>query len=213
MKNGIILISILSLTLGAASLYGWPKPSLVDKDGQWTLDIQYEHPRQISVNVPGNSQPQRYWYMIVSLTNNTDREIPFYPAAELVTDTFQTVPSGCVVQQQLYEEVKRRHRGSYPFLECLDFTDHLIRNGNDNTRDFVFFWPDFDSKADQVRFFIGGLSNETAAVQHPIQVDSLGNPVRIYLQKTLELTYNIGVDPSLRSQASLNFEGQGWVMR
>lgn len=213
MKNGIILLSILGLTLSATPLFGWPTPSLVDKDGQWTLDVAYEHPRQITVNIPGNTQPQRYWYMIVSLTNHTAREIPFYPAAELVTDTFETVPSGCVIQQQLYEQVKRLHRGSYPFLECLDFTDHIIRQGKDNTRDFVFFWPDFDPQANQVRFFLGGLSNETAAVEHPTKVDSLGNPVRIYLQKTLQLVYNIGVDPSLRAKATLNFDSQDWVMR
>lgn len=213
MKNGIIRIFILSVLFSGVSLFGRPEPSLVDKEGQWTLDIQYEHPRLISLTVPGSSQPQRYWYLIFSLTNNTDQEIPFYPSAELVTDTFQVIPSGCRVQKLLYEEVKRRHRGSYPFLECLDFTDLMIRKGADNKRDFVLFWPDFDPKADQVQFFLGGLSNETVAVDHPTRVDERGNPVRVYLQKTLQLSYTIGVDPRLRSRASLNFESQSWVMR
>jgi hypothetical protein len=213
MKNGIIVVSIFVLSLSAGTLLGWAEPSLVDKEGQWTLDVQYEHPRMISLWAPGKPQPQRYWYLIISLTNNTDREIPFYPAAELVTDTFQIIPSGADVQKRLYEEVKRLYRGSYPFLECLDFTDLTIRKGADNKRDFVLFWPDFDPKANQVQFFIGGLSNETAAVDHPIKTDASGRPLRVYLQKSLRLNYAIGVDPSLRSRASLNFEDQSWVMR
>ena len=213
MKKAIILLVLISFAAGVSTLSAWPRPSLVSKPGQWTLDVTYEHPRQITVQVPGSSEPQRYWYMIVSLTNNTDQEIPFYPAPEIVTDTFRTVPSGCEVQQLLYDQVKAQYRGSYPFLESQDFDDHIIRQGKDNTRDFVLFWPDFDPKANQIRFFIGGLSNETTAVNHPTRVDEAGNPQKVFLQKTLQLTYLIGVDPSLRSQGSLNFENQEWVMR
>jgi hypothetical protein len=213
MKKGIILFSILSFLFPAAALFGWPRPSLLDKEGSWTLDVQYEHPRMITISAPGTAQPKRFWYLIISLTNNTDQEVPFYPKAELMTDTFQVIPSGCIEQKQLFEEVRRRHRGSYPFLECLDFTDLMIRKGKDNKRDFVLFWPDFDPKANEVKFFIGGLSSESAAVEHPTRKEDSGRPMRIYLQKTLQLNYTIGVDPGLRSRASLNFEGQDWMMR
>lgn len=159
-------------------------------------------------------KPQRFWYMIISLTNETaENEVPFYPKFELVTDTFQILPAGLGEQKGLFELVKAKYQGSYPFLESLDFSDNLIRRGADNTRDFVIFWPDFDSAAKTVQFYLAGLSNETAAINHPIKVDAQGNPVRVYLQKTLQLTYSIGADPQLRQNASLRYEGQDWVMR
>ncbi len=147
------------------------------------------------------------------MTNlSSEEEISFYPKFELVTDTFQVLPAGQGETRELFEAVKSRHRGRYPFLESLDFEDHRIRKGSDNRRDFVVFWPDFDPRAKEVRFYLAGLSNEAAAVEHPILREE-GRPVQVYLQKTLQLTYSIGADPHLRPQAGLRFEEQDWVMR
>ena len=190
----------------------WPEPSGVPKAGLWTLDVTYEHPSQIQIRQGG--KPVSYWYMILSLTNNTAvEEVPFYPRFELVTDTFQVLPAGGVVERQLFDIVKKKYEGKYPFLESLDFTDNRIRRGVDNTRDFVVFWRDFDPKADQVEFYLAGLSNETAAIEHPVEKDSAGNPLKVYLQKTLQLTYTVSSDPALRQQTPLRFRSQDWVMR
>jgi hypothetical protein len=161
-----------------------------------------------------DGQMRRFWYMIVSLTNqDSEDEIPLYPKFELVTDTFQILPAGQGEARGLFELVKAKHQGQYPFLESLDFADHQIRRGKDNTRDFVIFWPDFDARAKTVCFYLAGLSNETIAIGHPVQTDGQGNPVPVYLRKTLQLTYSIGADPQLRQDANLRFEEQDWIMR
>lgn len=214
MKKWIFVVLMLSLCLLAGIVSAWPTPNAVSKSGDWTLGIRYEHPQQITVHLPGWEQPRRFWYMIFSLTNEElEHEISLYPKCELVTDTFNVFPCGKGVNQKIFQMIKGKHQGSYPFLESLDFEDHQIRKGKDNTRDFVIFWPDFDSGARQVKFYVGGLSNETIAIAHPMRKDSAGNPELVYLQKTLELTYTIGADPKLRQNASLKFDQQQWVMR
>ena len=38
-------------------------------------------------------------------------------------------------------------------------------------------------------------------------------PVKVYLRKTLELSYAISGDAALRSYAKLTYKGSRWVMR
>ena len=61
-------------------------------------------------------------------------------------------------------------------------------------------FPDFDPCAKHVSIFIGGLSNETAVVNNPAEKDANGNPIKVVLQKTLELQYDISA--ILRSVAA-----------
>ena len=186
MKKRICVCIVLWIGLLAAFGLGWPRPSAVSEDGQWTLNIKYEHPVQITVTLPGGRGSQRFWYMIISLTNESGKdEVPFFPKCELVTDTFQILPSGRGVPDGLFEIVKAKYQGSYPFLESFDFTDNRILHGKDNTRDFVIFWPDFDPHTKTIQFYLAGLSNETTAIAHPVLVDEAGNPLPVYLQKTL----------------------------
>ncbi len=212
MRNVVIFAIFCGLSVWAVSA---PKPVLSPKPGQWTLDVQYSQPHQISLRLAGNAQPQRYWYVVVTLTNTSsaDKEIPFYPACELVTDNFQTVSADKSVPKAVFEQIRIKHQGQYPFLESLDFSDRTLRFGQDNRRDIVVIWPDFDSKARQISLYLAGLSNETAVIPHPLLKDEQNNPKQIYLQKTLQLTYALGTDPALRSQAGLTFVEQNWVMR
>ncbi len=213
MKQKVGLFAVLWIGILSGLVVGWPRPSAVPEKGRWTLDITYEHPVQIQVPTPQSGQSKRFWYMIFSVTNlSSEEEVLFYPKFELVTDTFQVLSAGQGETFGLFEVVRARHQGQYPFLESLDFEDHRIRKGRDNRRDFVVFWPDFDGRAKEVRFYLAGLSNETTAVEHPILKEQ-DRPVQVYLRKTLQLTYSIGADPQLRGQASLRFEGQDWVMR
>lgn len=213
MKKKVAFYSVLWIGLLSGLVVGWPRPSALPEKGRWTLDVTYEHPILIQVPPSSAGEPKRFWYMIFSVTNlSLEEEVPFYPKFELVTDTFQVLPAGKGETFGLFEIVRARHRGQYPFLESLDFEDHRILKGKDNRRDFVVFWPDFDPRAKEVRFYLAGLSNETTAVEHPMRTEG-GQPVQVPLQKTLQLTYSIGTDPQLRGQASLRFEGQDWVMR
>jgi len=213
MKTTVIFFIPLLLS-GAILTIAAPKPAVVQGPREWTLDVVYDQPTQISLRLPGSAEPKRFWYLILSMTNNSPSgDQPFYPACELTTDTFQLIPAGKDVRTAVFEKIKLKHQGRYPFLESLDFVDHRILQGADNSRDIVIIWPDFDSAAVRISLFVAGLSNETAVIEHPIQKDTDGKPLKVYLQKTLHLQYSIRADKALRQDAGLNFVSQDWVMR
>jgi hypothetical protein len=158
-----------------------------------------------------------------TLTNKTNHDVDFYPKCELMTDTFEIIPAGEGTSAAVFEQIKRRHQGRYPFLESQDTAGNKILQGEDNMKDIALIWPDFDSprlseskpgaQAKGIKVFIAGLSNETVAIDHPTAKDQTGKPVKVYLRKTLELSYKLRGDATFRSDARLIYEGQRWVMR
>lgn len=191
----------------------YPDPAVVPEVGDWTLDVVFEAPKQISVSIDGGPVKKRFWYTILSLTNNSGADVPFYPRCELMTDTFEIIAAGKGVRNVVFEKIKLRHQGKYPFLESLEFADHRVLQGFDNRKDIAIIWSDFDAGAKNVNLFISGLSNETVAVSHPIDTDNSGNPIKVFLRKTLMLDYSIGGDPVFRPSAKLSYTGKRWVMR
>jgi hypothetical protein len=214
MKRQIALMLVLAIALSASVQAAFPKPAVVQKVGEWTLTVKFEAPQQVTLRLPGRAAPERFWYLILSLTNESSLpEVAFFPACELVTDNFELIPAGIGVPKGVFDAIKLKHQGGYPFLESLDFADNRVNRGPDNTRDVVIIWKDFNPKAKEVSFFIGGMSNETAAIVHPAKTDANGNPEQVFLQKTLQLRYNVGADARLRDLATLKLIEQEWVMR
>jgi hypothetical protein len=201
---GVLVFAMFSVCWAA------PQPAVVQKSGDWTLDLRFENPQQITLE---GATPQRYWYTILTLTNKLGKDVDFYPAAQLITDTLQVVPAIKGTSAVLFEKIKNRHQGKYPFLQLLENTGDKILQGQDNTVDIAVIWPDFDPNAKSVSIFITGLSNETVAVDHPADKDKDGNPVKVYLRKTLQLNYSIAGDPKFRADQKLKFENKTWVMR
>ncbi len=205
LTSSVMVVVIMNcLALGA------PEPAIVPKPSDWTLEVRFEQPLQIVL--PGAVQ-QRFWYTIQTLTNKSGQDVDFYPACELITDTFQVVPAVKGTSAVLFEKIKNRHQGRYPFLQLLENAGNKVLQSEDNTMDIAVIWPDFDPNAKAVNIFISGLSNETIVVDHPVDKDQDGSPVKIYLRKTLELSYTIGGDPAFRSDQKLKFESKRWVMR
>ena len=200
--SSIIIFSILA--------FAAPEPSIVDKPGDWTLNVRYDQPQQIVLE---GAQKQRFWYIILTLTNKSGKDADFYPECTLVTDTLATVPAEKGVSAVLFDRLKTRHKSKYPLLELLENAANKILQGADNAKDIVIIWPDFDPKAKSVDIFIAGLSNQTVAVDHPTKKDADGKPVKIFLRKTLQLTYAISGDPAFRSEQKLKFVEKRWVMR
>jgi hypothetical protein len=190
-----------------------PEPAVVPGPRDWTVDVTFEHPQQITLESGGTNKPRRYWYTIVTLTNNTKRDVDFYPKCELMTDTFRIIPAGKGVSPAVFEQIKRRHQSKYPFLEPLEKTGNKILQGEDNAKDIAFIWPDFDVRARNFKIFVTGLSNETAVINHPVAKDETGKAVKVYLRKTLELSYAMRGDTTLRSYIKLNYKDKRWVMR
>jgi hypothetical protein len=185
---------------------------MVQRPGQWTLDVRYEHPQQL-VLPWGPAGEQRFWYMIVTVTNRTGTDADFYPKCDLMTDTFQVVPAGKGVPPVVFDMIRQRHASQYPLLQSLRSVPNRILEGEDNALDIGIIWQDFDPQAASFHAFISGLSNETAVVAHPVAVGADGNPVPVYLRKTLELDYTLRGDPAMRSSVEVVYKGQNWVMR
>ncbi|UCD56472.1 MAG: hypothetical protein JSV16_11630 [Candidatus Hydrogenedentota bacterium] len=206
---GILLVGGITACVCVAA----PEPAILPEPGDWTVDLTFEHPQQITLGFDINGQPRRYWYTIVTVTNNEGRDVDFYPKCELMTDTFQIVPAGKGVSPAVFERIKDRHKSQYPFLEPLEKIGNKILEGEDNARDIAIIWPDFDARAGGMKIFLTGLSNETAVIDHPIAKDEAGNPVKVYLRKTLELNYGLRGDTRLRSYMKVDYKDKRWVMR
>jgi len=211
MKSYLLYGAVFAVVLAGLCLAA-PKPALVQRPGHWTMDVRYEHPQQL-VLPWGPGGEQRFWYMIVTVTNRTGMDAEFYPKCDLMTDTFQVVPAGRGVPPMVFEMIKQRHASRYPFLESLHSVPNRILEGEDNARDIVIIWQDFDPQATNFSVYMSGLSNETAVIAHPVTTDTNGNHTPVYLRKTLELGYTLRGDPAFRGTLELIFGGQGWVMR
>jgi hypothetical protein len=204
--------SALGLVIACVCLAA-PEPAIVPGPGQWTIDTVFTHPQQIVLQSSVDNQPRRFWYTIITLTNNTDSDVEFYPKCDLMTDTFRIVPAGKGVSPAVFGHIKKRHQSSYPFLEPLEKVGNRMLQGEDNAKDVAIIWPDFDTQAKNIKVFVTGLSNETVAIDHPVAKDKTGRPLKVFLRKTLELSYAFRGDPSLRSDANLAYKGKGWIMR
>ena len=189
-----------------------PEPAKVQGPLEWTLDVKLEPLNQI-IYPEGAGKQRRFWYTIATVRNDTGRDVDFVPRCDLMTDTFQVIAAGEDVSIGVFEELQDRYELNYPLLEYVELTEKKVLEGRDNAKDIAIIWRDFDARAKRVKIFIGGPSNETVVVNHPVAKDAEGNPEKIYLRKTLEVTYEISGDPAFRSEAKVVFKGQRWVMR
>ncbi len=211
--KGLVYGALAILVVTAEVCLAAPEPAVVPGPDDWTIEVTFEHPQQIVLKLGGNKTPKRFWYTLMTLTNSTNRDVDFYPKCELMTDTFQIIPAGKDTGPAVFEQIKKRHRSKYPFLEPLEKAGNKILQGEDNAKDIAIIWPDFDAKAKNIKLFIAGLSNETVVVEHPVAKDATDKPVKIFLRKTLELSYALHGDPAFRSDAKLIYKGKRWIMR
>ncbi|MBW8041207.1 MAG: hypothetical protein FVQ85_14555 [Planctomycetes bacterium] len=203
----LFVLGVMSFVCVAA-----PEPAIVPGPRDWTVDVTFEHPQQIELRWE-KSGLRRFWYTIVTLTNKSGEDVNFYPNCELMTDTFHIIPAGKNAPEAVFKAIKRRHQRKYPFLEALEKSDNKLLEGEDNAKDIAIIWSDFDKQVKNIQIFIKGLSNETASIDHPIAKDARGGPVKVYLRKTLELSYSLSGDAALRSYAKMAYKGKRWIMR
>lgn len=211
--SGILIAAVVCVCCPKDSARAFPEPAVVQGPDQWTLDMTFEHPQQITVKLSGRPRPQRFWYLIATITNNAGHDVDFYPRFELMTDQFQIIQAQKQVPNEVFGKIKLRHQSKYPFLESLERTRNRVLQGPDYTKDIAIIWPDFDPQVKSVKIFLTGLSNETAAIAHPVARDENHKPLRVVLAKTLELSYAIGGSPARRDNSQMSFKNKRWVMR
>ena len=201
------------LLCGAAAGFAAPRPAIVQAPQQWTAQAMVEPLRMVVLPAPGLGAPGRYWYTVLSVENTASRAIDLYLQADLLTDGFDLIPAGRSVSPEAFRIVKARHRGTYPFLEDLPVTGTKVLQGPDHARDFAVIWPDFGPEVKAVSLFIGGLSNETVAIDHPTAKDPSGKPTKVFLKKTLQLDFTLRGESDLRVDENVQLAASRWVMR
>ena len=85
------LLPALAVLFAAAFAFGYPQPSPYPIS--WELTFDHGVPKRIAVEIPGQPQPQAYYYMTYTIINDTDREQTFLPVFTLVTKEGEAIRS------------------------------------------------------------------------------------------------------------------------
>ena len=220
MKYKLAVVVLAMLTVATLRpLPAAPQPS--DARIAWEIDIDYKPPQPIMVKIPGRSKPQLFWYIPYTVTNRSGKDRLFVPEIVLYTNTGQVLRAGEGVNTVVYQTIKRLHNN--PLLyDMVGITGKLLQ-GEDNARDGVAIFRDFDPKGASFEIFFGGLSGEIALTRlpRPIMVKEIGPGGKqimvekdtITLVKTLKLKYTLGTEARDRPNAKVRLLRKGWVMR
>ena len=217
-KLGVVVLGMLTVA-GLGPLPAAPQPN--DARVAWEIDIDYKPPQPIMVELPGRSKPQLFWYISYAVTNRSGKDRLFVPEIVLYTNTGQMLRAGQGVNTIVYKTIKKLHNN--PLLyDMVSITGKLLQ-GEDNAREGVVIFRDFDPKAASFEIFFGGLSGETAVtrIPRPIMVKEIGPGGKqmmvkkdtITLVKTLKLQYAVGTEARDRVNAKVRLLRKGWVMR
>lgn len=212
---GVTATALLAVW-GAGALRAAPEPALVQGSGIWQLEFQLynDRPEPITLQVPGTDEVRTYWYLLYQVTNPTAKAIDFYPRFELFTDRLQLSRGGVAERRYVYEAIRDRYAGTIPLMEPSAMVAGRVLVGQDNARDSVAVFEDFDPKATRLKLFVMGLSNETVTVASPVRMDPETNqPVEVLLRKTLALEYRVAGDPRDPGNRAMLYQSRDWVMR
>lgn len=208
----ILLVGMLG---GLAQSLAAPEASKIAR--RWQLDIEFHDLERISVVLPGDKNPTAFWHVLYTVTNNTGKDIDFYPTFDLVTSTLQVIPAGEGVSPSVYDVLKGRYSKLHPFFRDPIRISGRLLQGEDHARTSVAVFRDFDPKADSVAVYIGGLSGEFARAPNPMfdpkKPESPDNQRFFPLRKTLAISYDIPGDEVTRAAATPIRRLREWIMR
>ena len=211
---GLVHAFVVATTVAAQTSVVRSTPSLT---GSWQLDFRFHDLQRIDVRLPGDRHATSYWYMLYTVTNNTGRDVEFYPTFELVTDTMQVVTAGDEISPSVYDAIRGRHKKMYPFFRTPIDASGKVLQGADNARTSVAVFHDFDANASSLKVFVAGLSGEIERLGNPVydenQPESAQNRRFFTLRKTLAIGYDLPGDPQTRRSAEPMRRGWDWVMR
>lgn len=191
--------------------------SAASSGSKWQLDVTFVDPQRISVMFPGSVEPRTYWYMLVTVENNTGREVDFLPTISIVTNDLRVVQAGDNIHPTVYDYIRARHEKEYPFLATpMKVTGKLLQ-GSTNARTFAAVFEDFGTTSAEFTVYATGFSGEIQRVANPVYSASRGdspqNPQFFILRRTLAITYRLPGDEQTRKTAVPVRLRREWVMR
>jgi hypothetical protein len=220
MKAGLVALAAVGVGLLWTGL-AWTAPQPSEVPIRWELEFRYQPLQAVSVQVPGEPAARLFWYLRYEVVNRTKDDRVFVPGFLMYTQTGQLAPAGRKVPAYVFDYLKKTL--SDPLLKDIAGVTGKLLQGEDNAKDGLAIWPDFDPQAGGVSVFVEGLSGETAEVALPTPVevtepDPMGNPRtvtkdKLILAKTLQLVYSIPGQPEARLRTPVKLEAKNWVMR
>jgi len=217
----LLLVVLTALVFVASPAHPAIEPSTVPIS--WELGFRIANPPQsIRVRVPGEAEPVTFWYMRYTVINRTGKDRIFVPDFVLYTDTGQVVHGGKNVPVAVFETIKKLHNDVL-LTDITGMTGKLLQ-GEDNAKDGVAIFRDFDPKAGAFDIFVGGLSGETAelALPRPIEVMEVDaktgekkkvTKTSVVLTKTRHLYDKIPGEAKARPRTQVKLAKKTWVMR
>ena len=203
-RRGWTFIAVTGLALLAwSTVWGYPRPHPSPRG--WQLDFKYGPMKQIRLVLPGQSVPKTFWYMHYTVTNNTGRDVEFFPRAHLFTGTGQLIEAMQGVDALAYPTIAKML--GRELLEQELFVRGKLLQGEENARESVIIWRDFDPRAISFKVFVSGLSGEAAWVKDPM------SGRKIALVKTLQLSYGLTSDRTVVTEQTAERKDKEWIMR
>ena len=192
----------------AAQAYPRPNPAPV----AWEIDMTHRTPQRIVVDVPGRG-PVAYWYMVYTVTNNTDEERFFLPDITLHTQDGKNLKANHGVPGAVYDRIRDKTK-SLNLVLPTDMVGRLLV-GEDEAKSSMAVWEEPKVEIGTFDIFFAGLSGEVKEVTNPATneplKDSDGKPILI--RKTRQLTFKVRGDDKRPEQDRAVETASDWVMR
>lgn len=207
---GTVLALSVSGAASSAAPPSYPRPSV--SPVAWEVDLEYRRPRRIVVEVPGQSAPKAYWYMIYTVTNNSDEELFFLPDIEMLTQDGAVIPANRGIRTAVFDAIGKRARSTELTLPQQMTSKLLI--GEDDAKSSVAIWEEPSPELGTFDIFFGGLSGEVVILKGAdgqTLTDADGKPIRV--RKTRQLRFKIRGDDRDKFDDEVVLVQDTWVMR
>lgn len=188
----------------------FPTPSIAPI--AWEVDFEYRTPKRILVDLPGQSGPTAFWYMVYEVVNDSDEEIFFRPDVDLQTQDGKVLPANYNLPPAVFDAINRRTR-SLNLQRAQNMVGKLLV-GEDRGKAGVAIWREPSAEMGSFDIFFEGLSGEIARVTGPDgkeMTDADGNP--IIVRKTKHLSFKIRGDDINPGNDEVVRTGDRWIMR
>lgn len=196
----------------------------------WEFEISFLDPRPIEVLLPGQKQPEVFWYMVYTATNTSGRRQQFFPMFQIVTEDLRVINTDMAISPTVFDAIAARHKTTHPYLVPPTKAIGALLAGDDEARESVAIWRQVDLSLNNFSVYIAGLSGETRFVRNPsydadkpetvtVQADNgrerevTINPPYFALRKTLEVRYTLPGSPRAAYEALPERGEVLWTMR
>lgn len=216
MKNAWLIPAMVAMGIGA-TLPSVAAPEAPPAARTWQLDFEFFDPQRIILRLPGDTHKTTFWYLLYRVTNNTGRDVEFYPAFSVVTNRLQAVEGGSEISPSVYDGIASRHKKEYPFFARPSKITGLLLQGADSARTSAAVFRAFDPEVDRFTLYVSGLSGDVERVINPgfnaDKPETEANPRSFVMRRTLAVTYDLPGDAKTRHASLPIRRTRSWVMR